>query len=163
MAEDIHDEDFILKLEDAETPLYLKCSNYNKLSATVALFRLKTQSGWTDKSFNELLETLPRMLPKDNVLQTSLYYVKKFLKTFEMGYEKIHACENDCCLFRKEYKDLDSCPKCGYSRWKINKRTKKTKKGVPVKVLRYFPIIPRFKKMFRFEKMAEDLRWHFNN
>lgn len=80
-----------------------------------------------------------------------------------MGYEKIHACENDCCLFRKEYKDLDSYPKCGYSRWKINKQTKEIKKGVPVKVLRYFPIIARFKKMFRFEKMAKDLRWHFNN
>ncbi|KAK9943329.1 hypothetical protein M0R45_008939 [Rubus argutus] len=85
LAKDIHDEDFISKLEDAETPLYPNCLNYNKLSATVALFQLKTQSGWTDKSFNELLETLPRMLPKDNVLQTSLYSVKKFLKTFEMG------------------------------------------------------------------------------
>lgn len=58
---------------------------------------------------------------------------------------------------------MDNCPKCGNSRWKINKRIKEIKKGVPVKVLRYFPIIPRFKRMFRSEKMAEDLRWHFTN
>lgn len=88
LAEDIYDEDFIAKLEDAKTPLYTNCSNYSKLSAIVALFRLKTQSGWTDKSFNELLETLPKILPKDNVLQTSLYSVKKFLKTFEMGMKR---------------------------------------------------------------------------
>ncbi|XP_040371992.1 uncharacterized protein LOC112192328 isoform X2 [Rosa chinensis] len=162
-TEDIHDDDFIAKLEDAETPLYPNCSNYNRLSAIVALYRLKTQSGWSNKSFNELLETLPDMLPKDNVLHKSMYSVKKFLKTFEIGYEKIHACENDCCLFRKEYKDLDNCPKCGASRWKKNKRTNEIKRGVPVKVLRYFPIIPRLKRMFRSEKMAEDLRWHFNN
>ena len=103
------------------------------------------------------------MLPKDNVLLQSVYSVKKFLKTFDMGYEKIHACEYDCCLFGKEYKDLDNCPKCGASRWKKNKRTQEIKKCVPVKVLRYFPIIPRFKRMFRSEKMGEDLRWHFNN
>ncbi|CAA7014560.1 unnamed protein product [Microthlaspi erraticum] len=58
---------------------------HSKLSAIVSLFRLKTQNGWSDKSFNDLLETLPGMLPADNVLHTSLYEVKKFLKTFDMG------------------------------------------------------------------------------
>lgn len=66
------------------------------------LFRLKTRSGWSDGSFNELLVTLQELLPEDNVLPNSLYSMKKFLKEFGMGYEKIHACLNDCCLFRKE-------------------------------------------------------------
>ena len=35
--------------------------------------------------------------------------------------------------------------------------------GIPVKVLRYFPIIPSFRRMFRSQKLAENLRWHFNN
>ncbi|XP_020888558.1 uncharacterized protein LOC110230330 [Arabidopsis lyrata subsp. lyrata] len=41
--------------------------------------------------------------------------------------------------------------------------TGEVKKGVPQKVLRYFPIIPRLKRMFRTVEMAKDLRWHFSN
>ncbi|XP_010474959.1 PREDICTED: uncharacterized protein LOC104754455 [Camelina sativa] len=162
-VEDKKEDEFLAKFRDAETPLYGSCENHSKLSAIVSLFRLKTQNEWSDKSFNDLLETLTGMLPADNVLHTSLYEVKQFLKSFDMGYEKIHACVNDCCLFRKKYKKLQNCPKCNASRWKINLQTSEIKKGVPQKVLRYFPIIPRLKRMFRSEEMAKDLRWHFNN
>ncbi|CAA7025078.1 unnamed protein product [Microthlaspi erraticum] len=41
--------------------------------------------------------------------------------------------------------------------------TGEVKKGVPNRVLRYFPIIPRLKRMFRTESLAKDLRWHFSN
>ncbi|KAL6224997.1 hypothetical protein ACLB2K_003851 [Fragaria x ananassa] len=44
-TEEIHDDDFIALLQDAETPLYPNCSSYSKLSAIVELFRLKTDSG----------------------------------------------------------------------------------------------------------------------
>jgi len=71
------------------------------------------------------------MLPKGNVLHISLYEVKKFFKTFDMGYEKIHACVNDCCLFRNQFQELDTCPKCNSSRWNINTRTVEVKKGNP--------------------------------
>lgn len=97
------------------------------------------------------------------MLHTSLYKVKKFLKSFDMGYEKIHACVNDCCLYKKKLKKIEYCPKCMASRWKTNVHTGENKKGIPQKVLRYFPIIPRLKRMFRSEEMAKDLRWHFSN
>lgn len=129
----------------------------------VTLYRLKTQGGWSDKSFDDLLQILIHMFPRDNVLHKLLRSIKKFLETFQMEYEKIHACENDCCLFRKKCKDLDNCPKCSASRWEKNEETNEIKKGAPVKVVRYVPIIPRFKRMFSLEKMAEDLRWHFHN
>ncbi|KAG7585918.1 Transposon En/Spm-like [Arabidopsis thaliana x Arabidopsis arenosa] len=158
-GEDKREDEFLAKLADAETPLYPDCLNHIKLSAIVSLFRLK----WSDKSFDELFETLPKMLPKDNVLHTSSYDVKKFLKRFDLGYENIHACVNECCLFRKKYKKLENCPKCNASRWKINMHTGEVKKGVPQKVLRYFPIILRLKRMFRTEEMTKDLRWHFRN
>ncbi|KAG7552219.1 Transposase-associated domain [Arabidopsis thaliana x Arabidopsis arenosa] len=161
--EDKEEDEFLAKLADAETPLYPSCANHSKLSAIVSLYRIKTKNGWSDKSFNDNLETLPNMLPEDNVLHTSMYDVKKFLKSFDMGYQKIHACINDCCLFRKKYKKLDACPKCKASRWKTNMHTGQIKKGVPQKVLRYFPVIPRLKRMFRSEQQAKDLRWHFSN
>ncbi|CAA7056517.1 unnamed protein product, partial [Microthlaspi erraticum] len=137
-GEDMKEDEFLAKLADAETP-------------------------YIQVVFNDLLETLPEMLPEDNVLHTSLYEVKKFLKSFDMGYQKIHACVNDCCLFRKKYKKLEKCPKCKASRWKTNIHNGEEKKGVPQKVLRYFPIIPRLKRMFRSEEMAKDLRWHYSN
>ncbi|XP_056845316.1 uncharacterized protein LOC108807544 [Raphanus sativus] len=162
-GEDRKEDEFLAKLAEAETPLYPTCSSHSKLSAVVSLFRIKSQNGWSDKSFDDLLQTLPNMLPENNVLHTSTYDVKKFLKSFDMGYQKIHACVNDCCLFRKKLTTAESCPKCKASRWKTNMHTGEIKKGVPQKVLRYFPVIPRLKRMFRSEKLAMDLRWHFNN
>ena len=45
----------------------------------------------------------------------------------------------------------------------MEEKSEEVIQGVPVKVLRYFPIIPRFRRMYRSQKMAEELRWHFNN
>jgi len=35
-----------------------------------------------------------------------------------MEYIKIHACPNDCILYRKEFEKHDHCPKCKVSRYK---------------------------------------------
>ncbi|XP_013608082.1 PREDICTED: uncharacterized protein LOC106314807 [Brassica oleracea var. oleracea] len=132
-GEDRKEDEFLAKLAEAETPLYPTCSSHSKLSAVVSLFRIKSQNGWSDKSFDDLLQTLSNMLPEDNVLHTSTYDVKEFLKSFDMGYQKIHACVNDCCLFRKKLKTAESCPKCKASRWKTNMHTGEIKKGVSQK------------------------------
>ncbi|XP_073269941.1 uncharacterized protein [Primulina huaijiensis] len=160
---DTRDYEFANLLEDAETPLFPGCTTYTKLSASVTLYNYKSTNGHTDSSFNELLKILGDMLPEKTTPPQNVYSMKKFLKPFDLGYEKIHACPNDCCLFRKELKELDSCPKCGSSRWKVDKVTFKVRKEVPEKVLRYFHVIPRFKKMFKSEEMAEDLIWNSNH
>ncbi|KAA0054108.1 hypothetical protein E5676_scaffold2277G00180 [Cucumis melo var. makuwa] len=77
-----------------------------------------------------------------------------------MKYEKIHACRNDCCLFRKELSDVNVCPSCGMSRWKIPKTSKKEVKNVSVKVMWYFSPIPRFERMFRSKETSRLLTWH---
>ena len=69
-----------------------------------------------------------------------------------MSYQKIDACANDCCLYRKEYENMKKCPKCGLSRWKIAKNSNNEKIGVAAKHMWYFSIVPRFVRMFqRFE------------
>ncbi|XP_073153431.1 uncharacterized protein [Henckelia pumila] len=150
-------------LEDAETPLFPGCTTYTKLSAVVTLYNYKSTNGHSDNSFNELLKILVDMLPEKNILPENVYSMRKLLKPFDLGYEKIHACPNDCCLFRNELKDLELCPKCGSSRWKVDKVTAKVCKGVPEKVLRYFSIIPRLQRMFRSKEKAEELIWHSNH
>ena len=147
-------------LEDAEKPLYLGCMKYTKLSALVKLYDLKARYGWSDKGFSKLHQLLGDMLPLNNEMSLSMYEAKKTFSALGMEYQKIHACPNDCILYRNQYKDAIACPTCGKSRWKINSEGGKIKKGVPVKVLWYFPPIPKFKRMFQSSETAKHLMWH---
>jgi len=61
-------------------------------------------------------------------------------------------------LFRGEYKDFISCPKCGAPWYKDE-----VNKLYPVKILRHFPIIPRFQRMFRMFTMLFSMLWHAQN
>ena len=97
-------------LENAEKPLYPSCKNFTKLSALVKLYNLKGRYGWSDKSFSKLLSLLGDMLPVNNELPLSMYEAKKTLNALGMEYEKIHACPNNCILFRNELKNASSCP-----------------------------------------------------
>ena len=90
-----NEEEFSSVLADAECPLYEGCSKYSKLSSVVALYNLKTKHGWSDTSFNDLLELIEDMLPEKNVLLTSMYLVNKFLRKFNLNYTHIHVCVND--------------------------------------------------------------------
>ena len=77
--------------------------------------------------------------------------------------KKIHACPNDCILYRNEFADLAECPNCGASRYQIKKDSlTKFRKGVPKKVLWYFPPIPRLKRLFQSPQIAQNLTWHAN-
>ncbi|RVW62423.1 hypothetical protein CK203_064180 [Vitis vinifera] len=150
-------------LEDAKKPLYPGCMKYTKLSALVKLYNLKARYGWFDKGFLELLQLfqlLGDMLPLNNEMSLSMYEAKKTFSALGMEYKKIHACPNDCILYRNQYKDVIACPTCGKSRWKINNEEGKIKKGVPAKVLWYFPPIPRFKRMFQSSETAKHRIWH---
>nr|BAV56711.1 transposase [Ipomoea nil] len=149
-------------LEDAEKPLYVGCTTFTKLSAVVKLYNLKAKYSWSDASFTDLLDLFAKMLPTDNVLPSSLYEAKRSLVALGMDYEKIHACPNDCILYRKENANCTNCPTCGTSRWKIGKNSK-ISIGVPAKVLWYFPPIPRFQRMFRSKDISKELTWHSDN
>ena len=147
-------------LIDAEKPLYEGCKKYTKLSTLVKLYNLKVRYGWSDTSFSELLKTLKEILPTTNELPNSLYEAKKTLGALGMEYEKIHACPNNCCLYRKEFANATECPECGQSRWKNVKDRNEERKQIPSKVIWYFPPIPRFKRLFRSIECAENLTWH---
>ncbi|KAL0560502.1 hypothetical protein IC582_000907 [Cucumis melo] len=88
-----------------------------------------------------------------------MYEAKKMLGALGMEYEKIHACLNDCCLYRTEYANAIVCPERGESRRKYGKDANKKKK-IPSKIMWYFPPIPRFQRMFRSVECAKNLTWH---
>jgi len=106
--------------DDSVTELYPGCSTFSRLSTELQLFNIKARNGWTDKNFAELLELFHQILLEGNTLPSSHYEAKKILCPMGMEYRKIHACPNDCTLYRKEFEGLHKCPRCGVSRYKVN-------------------------------------------
>ena len=74
------------------------------------------------------------------------------LNSIGMSFKRIHACPNDCILYRKTYASLNCCPICEASRYQ--------KENVPSKVVWYFPIIPRFRWHYGVVEDAKNLTWH---
>ena len=110
----------------AKKPLYDESKSYTKeftmLRAVLKLLMAKARYGPSDAEFDVFLSIVRDMLPKENKVLANTYYAKKLISLLTMGVEKIHACINHCILYRgDDYKDLDSCPKCGASRYKTNK------------------------------------------
>jgi len=96
--------------------LYPNCMKYTQLCFLVRLLHLKLLGGWTDRSFNLLLDLLNDSLPEGSTLPRNFHEAKKLVKSIVTGYQSIHACENDCMLYWKNDAKLDSCPKCKVSR-----------------------------------------------
>ena len=149
--------------DDSPIELYPGCSNFSRLSAVLRLFNMKARNGWIDRSFTELLEFLHEILPQGNTLPTSHYEAKKILCPMVLEYRKIHGCPNDCILYKKEFKGLHKCPRCGVSRYKVKDddgNEDNMKKGPLAKVLWYLPIIPRLRCFFVNVNDAKNLTWH---
>nr|XP_017233126.1 PREDICTED: uncharacterized protein LOC108207178 [Daucus carota subsp. sativus] len=60
------------------------------------------------------------------------------------------------------YSEATECPNCNLSRWKIAKDGR-VRVNIPAKVMWYFPIIPRFKRLFKSESTAKLMTWHESN
>ncbi|WVZ64046.1 hypothetical protein U9M48_013623 [Paspalum notatum var. saurae] len=120
-----------LMLEDHRTLLYPDCKEgHMKLRSTFELLQWKASNGVSDKGFNELLMLVKKLIPEGNKLPATTYEAKKI---------KIHACPNDCKASRYKMKhddpgDIEREP---------------PRKTVPAKVMWYFPIIPRLRRLFR--------------
>jgi hypothetical protein len=103
-------------MKDYETPLFSGCKReHNKLHVVLTMLQMKAINGWCDKGFNELLQFLNDLLPKANVLPRRMYQAKKIVCPLGLEVEKIHACQNDCMLFRNEDAMLEECHVCGTS------------------------------------------------
>lgn len=145
-------------LKQAQRELYSGCEEFSVLTAVVELMHWKVLNQHSNRSYDQLMGILKRMLPKNNHIPETHYLANKVLKDLGLGYEKIHACKNDCVLFYKEHQGKDKCPVCNEPRYK-NKSVER-KKQIPQKVLRYFPLKPRLQRLYMSTHTASDMRWH---
>jgi hypothetical protein len=141
---------------DAAEQLYPGCTCFSKLRFVVRLLHIKSLGGWSDKTFNMLLELLKEAFPEGAKLPKNFHEAKKMIRCLRLDYVSIHACNNDCILFWKEHANVYSCPKCKASRWKSEKKKPDGRQAhkVPMKVLRYFPIAKRLQRLFISAKSA---------
>ncbi|CAL9021573.1 unnamed protein product, partial [Prunus brigantina] len=98
-------DEFRKFVEEAEKPLYPGCHKHTKLSGLVKLYNLKARHGMTDNCFSDMLIEVGDLLPIGHELPSCMYEAKKTLNALGLKYEKIHACYNDCILYRNKYHD----------------------------------------------------------
>jgi hypothetical protein len=104
-------------LEHARTPLFAGAST-NRLVSTLLLLNCFAVFGVSNAFADELLQLMHILLPSDNHLPHSHYEARKYVVKLGLSYNSIHACRNGCCLFRKELKDAESCPRYNAPRYK---------------------------------------------
>ncbi|XP_055800323.1 uncharacterized protein LOC129869708 [Solanum dulcamara] len=157
-------------LEDGNQELYDGCRKYSKLSFIVHFYHIKVLCGATDKSFSMILDLLKDAFPQAK-LPSSFYESKKMIKKLGLSYNKIDGCPNHCMLYWGSSGDenRDKCKVCNTSRYISDENgvganvvidDQHRKKRKPAKVLRYFPLIPRLKRLYMCSKTAELLKWH---
>ncbi|KAL8116751.1 hypothetical protein AgCh_023056 [Apium graveolens] len=148
-------------LEEGREPLWHGCTKHTKLSAVATLLNIKADHNISRECFESLLKAIKSMLPDNEKLPDNYYYCKKMVKKLGLGYQKIDACLNDCMLFYKENEKITKCTICGHDRYKPNKEGVITKKSsIPFKILRYFPITDRLKRLYTSTRTAEHMSWH---
>lgn len=132
----------------------------SQLSTILELLNLQSKFNVSNIMIDCLLRSMHDLiLPEGNTLPSSWKQAKKILRSIGMKYEIMHACPNDCILYRKQYADCIVCPECETPRYKANMATEK----VPQKAMRYFPLIPRLLHTYRCSDLAEYQVWHANH
>jgi hypothetical protein len=133
------------------------------------MLQWKAKYGVSDKSFEGMLKIVKDKLPEINELPSTTYEAKQIVYPLGLEVQKIHACPNDCILYRgTEHENLEACPVCNALRYKIQRDDHPSApKGTPPKMMKvtakvmcYFPVIPRLKHLFRNKENAKLMTWH---
>nr|AAX94969.1 transposon protein, putative, CACTA, En/Spm sub-class [Oryza sativa Japonica Group]AAX95328.1 hypothetical protein [Oryza sativa Japonica Group]ABA93292.1 transposon protein, putative, CACTA, En/Spm sub-class [Oryza sativa Japonica Group] len=100
-------------LQDAKED-YESCEHgHKKLDTTLEFLQWKAKNGVSDKTFGDLLKLIKNILPEGNKLPKTTYEAKKIVCPLGLEVQEIHACPNDCILYRgEEYENLEACPIC---------------------------------------------------
>ncbi|KAL6624425.1 hypothetical protein ACP70R_031746 [Stipagrostis hirtigluma subsp. patula] len=157
---------FYRVLDDADQELYPGCHTFSTLSFIVQMMNIKCLYDLSGNAMDALFSLFWKALPTSNKAPKSFNDAKKVMSDLGLDYKRIDACLNDCILYRDKFANCESCPVCGLSRWKdegknnASKSRRRRVKKVAQKVLRYFPLIPRLKRMYMCSKTATHMRWH---
>jgi len=145
-------DNFFDALRAAEQPIAPN-NPMTRLSFLLKLFQIKVMCKGTTKLMTEVLSLIDELLGHPENYPKSWYDAKRQIACLGLTYDKIHACPNDCILYRGDKENSSICPQCGENRYRGNRMK-------PAKVLRYFPLIPRLQRLFQSEMTAKWMTWH---
>ncbi|XP_051222138.1 uncharacterized protein [Lolium perenne] len=147
-------------VEDGSQDLYVGCTSFSKLQFIVRLLNIKNTWKVPNGCYDEILLLFKEALPQSHALSgiSKIHASKRYIKDIGIGYESIHACKNDCIMFRGAHKDDTLCPICNTSRWKSENAGVGGKRmyKVPQKVTRHFKLKPRVR---RFSEDPRNIRF----
>ena len=86
---------------------------------------MKSNLNLTQNAFNKFIEFAKSCMPDDANLVSNFYDAKKFMRPFELGYEKYGICLNYCILYYEVDVMNINCDLCGSSRSKPRNPTSK--------------------------------------
>ncbi|MCO5587800.1 hypothetical protein L7F22_041752 [Adiantum nelumboides] len=97
--DDVGDDESFLRAEALQR-IY-KGSKLPQLIASLLVLNLQDPYAWSNASVLALFKLLSqKLLPPTNVFPTSRGYAKKMISKLGLDYNMIHACPNDCILYR---------------------------------------------------------------
>ena len=132
----------------ATTPLY-KGSKTSIVSTTIVIVNMCVGFGVSNNFTLELLHYLSEdLLPEGYKLPNSHYTAAKTIQKLGLDYNIIHACLDGCVLSEGDHTLLEIC------RHRSKSRCMEGSNSIPAKVIRYFPLIPRLKRMWRSPELA---------
>ena len=133
-------------------------SKINRLQFSIIFMSLCTLFSISHHCLDEILTFLKYdVLPEENNCPKGSYEMKSVLKNLGLSHEMIHCCECGRTLYWKDKSDLVECPFCQKSRYIPGSNS------MPVRVLRFFSLIRRLRRIFRCPELAKHMRWHSRN
>ena len=154
---EILEEDELYSSIKANLPLF-EGSSVTVLQALCGYLAWFTEHpGMSKSSLSDLLRLHhEQILPSGNSLPSSYDEAYAFIKPFLLPFVIYDACPNDCVLFRKtdhyDYTALTNCPICNGKRFCTARN--------PARKYYYYPLGPRWKRMFGNATVAEVLQSH---
>ena len=130
------------RMVDSLKELVHENTSHSTMSAIARLLTIKSMYNQPESCYNDTLELIHELLPKNSSLPKNFYRSKKLLEGLGMPYHKIHVCRNNCMLYYKENEGKEKCDICNFPRYKDGSNK------VAHKVLRYMPITDRLQRRY---------------
>ena len=136
----------------ASPPLH-SSSTWTLLETLVHLFYwFSSHPSMSKEAFTKNLQLWHSILPEGNCLPTSYRDAFKIIKPYLVPEVVFHTCVNDCILFRGQYKENVTCPKCNEPRFKHG--------NIPRRTFHYLPLGPRLARSFGARDVSYLLQSH---
>ncbi|XP_068503878.1 uncharacterized protein [Phaseolus vulgaris] len=154
-------------LLEANEPLFEGAVD-SKLSMCMKLLACKSNWNVPNQCLDFITTMLSDATPIKEGLPKSDYDAKRLVSMLGLKAKRIDCCVKGCMLFYdNEYGKNDGrllqCKFCHHARYHDPKVGTSKRKPIPLKIMFYFPIIPRLQRLFASMQTSGQMTWHYDN